>query len=136
MENSHTKWSWRVRYFHDLYKMSLLVYSCGILVSCAVNFYIFINYSCNDKISAFFIDAFSILIYSSVAAQLLTAKIIFRHCPLSLLEYQLRGDEKVKCYWVGKFSPGWAVGLLIGITSLVFVIFLSFFIFLKIKSIV
>lgn len=120
----HTKWSWRVKRFHDFYKISTLIYCAVLVIAGAVNLVVFFNYRYDEKVSKFFMNSASLLIYASVSTQLLTANVIFRRCPLTLLEYQLCGNMKeyVKRYWVCRLPHRWAVTLLVGITATTFLV--------------
>lgn len=131
----HNKWSWRVKKFHDLYIMSFYVCTAGLSLIFFINAYnvIIRNKSIESSISGLTIYAnmFVLIVYTNIFTQTLT-RLIFGNCPLTILEYHLRGRKnRLDSYWVSKLSYNLITFCLISITVIVYLLVCFCIIYLK-----
>lgn len=125
----HTKWSYRVWRFHRLYQLSFVLFAVIGFGAAVCNLLLFIGPDkYNDPVSKFIMHLMPQLIWAQLLTQLLTAQVIFRRCPLTLLEWHLRSEEGLKRYWVGRLAPRRVVPVLVGVTGGLYLLFFWLFV--------
>lgn len=124
----HTVWSWGVRRFHDWFNRSYFRLAVVVIVAALINV-VFFEYGVrNEWWSKTVMTVCSNLVVAQAVTQIITANLIFHRCPLTLVEWVLRGEGEVKRYWAGRLQPGWSVAVLVGVTAALYL--LSLWVFL------
>jgi len=114
-------WAERIRRLHKVYcyfvpTYAILVASLLTLAAVCQNTVLLdAGYHCNRAFLAV------------VGAQIISARLVFFRCPLSLLEDQLRGYDEVKRYWVARLPAQRAIILLAAVPVVFFIAILCIF---------